>query len=435
MEIAFMVHSFPNTTGTFIQNQIIGLLDSAHNVSIFSELKPSEDIHHEKIQNYNLEDRTIYTSNPQSYIDGVRLLSTTIPSLLFNNEVELRTILTQLASGKTAPRKLANLDTVTQYGSFDAYHVHFGPTANSFLPLAAVKESPFIASFYGFDASKALREDPSRYDQLFDQADAITVLSEDMRSTVVDAGCPEAKTHIQPLSVDTELFPYYERTLDNGPVRLLTVARFVEKKGLVYALEAVASLADEYDIEYPATKHDLERRLGHLDVAAARQRQRVLAVGIPRTADESRPGAEALDREFAAVLLVTVGTRPDHEVLLLIGLLGLAERAAVDERLPAREHLDVREAVLLAGLLQEEGLTGRRQRQRVRAVGIGVTADEVRAATALPDHEVAPALGTLAHGLVGLQRLLEVLANVFTGFHQPLEDFLENLAGLVGHLL
>jgi colanic acid/amylovoran biosynthesis glycosyltransferase len=250
MEIAFMVHSFPNTTGTFIQNQIIGLLDNAHNVSIFSELKPSEDIYHEKIQNYNLKDLTIYTSNPQSYLDGIRLLSTTIPSLLFNNEVGPRIILAQLVSGKTAPRKLANLDTVTQYGSFDVYHVHFGPTANSFLPLAASESNPFIASFYGFDTSKALREDPGRYNKLFDQADAITVLSEDMRSTVVDAGCPEAKTHIQPLSVDTELFPYYERTLDNRPIHLLTVARFVEKKGLVYAIEAVSTLADEYDVQY-----------------------------------------------------------------------------------------------------------------------------------------------------------------------------------------
>jgi len=51
------------------------------------------------------------------------------------------------------------------------------------------------------------------------------------------------------------------------------------------------------------------------------------------------------------VLLATLRTRPDNLVFLLVGLVGLALRAAVDERLPACEHLHVPEFVLLAGLV------------------------------------------------------------------------------------
>ncbi|WP_257297852.1 hypothetical protein [Haloarchaeobius sp. FL176] len=40
-----------------------------------------------------------------------------------------------------------------------------------------------------------------------------------------------------------------------------------EPTSVEFGIAAVDARLDEYDIEYPATKHDLERRLGHLDVA------------------------------------------------------------------------------------------------------------------------------------------------------------------------
>lgn len=259
MKITFMLHSFPTPTQTFIQNQISGLLDKNHEVRIFAESNPDPATTHEITEKYDLPDRVTYSGDPQSYVDGLRLLVHSLPSLLFRTNVRPRVVLSQLSAGTAAPRKLSNLDTVTRSDPPDVFHAHFGTAANTFLPVTRAFDRPYVASFYGLDASEALRSDPDRYDELFERADAITVLSEDMRSTIVNAGCPESKTHIQPLSIDTELFPFQERTRGEGPIRLLTVARFVEKKGIVYALEAVAALQDQFEIEYTIVG-DGERR-------------------------------------------------------------------------------------------------------------------------------------------------------------------------------
>jgi len=67
------------------------------------------------------------------------------------------------------------------------------------------------------------------------------------------------------------------------------------------------------------------------DVAVAGQRERVLAVGIARTADESRPASEPFDRQLSVVFFTAVGTDADDLVLGLVGLLDLAAGTAVDE--------------------------------------------------------------------------------------------------------
>lgn len=250
MQIAFMVSEFPNTTQTFIQNQIVGLYDRNQEIVIYAESDPSSEAAHEVIEEYDLRDRTIYSSDPQSYYDGFRLLARTMPSLLFDEGIDIRIILSELMSGTSAPRRLSNLNTVSGDEKSDIYHAHFGTVASSFLPITKIHNKPFVASFYGWDASEALQSNPDRYNELFERADAITVLSEDMRDDLASVGCPKSKTHIQPLSIDTERFLFQEREVDDGPVRLLTVARFVEKKGIEYALEAVSSLDTDREVQY-----------------------------------------------------------------------------------------------------------------------------------------------------------------------------------------
>ena len=173
--------------------------------------------------------------------------------------------------------------------------------------------------------------------------------------------------------------------------------------------------------------------LCHLDVAPAGQRERVLAVGIPRTADQPRPAPQVLDGEFAILGLTAVRALADDLVLALVGLVGLALWTPVDERIAAGEHLHVFQAVFLARLVEDERFARTRERERVPTVREAVTADEVRAVTALANQEVVVALGTGAERPVGLQRLLQEVADLLVGRLQVLEDPFEHLAGLVGH--
>lgn len=250
MDINFLVEKFPSTTQTFVQNQAIGLLNQNQNVSVFAESRPDDETTHDVVKEYELDRRVTYSNAPQSYQDGLRLLSDSIPPLLRNEQISLQVILSELATGTSAPRRLSNLKNLSESEIADIYHAHFGTVGNRFLSFMKCHDVPFVVSFYGRDASQSLRENPHIYDKLFGLADAVTVLSEDMRSTIVDAGCPKEDTSLVPLSIDTDRFPYQERSVDNGPIQLLTVARFVEKKGIVYALEAVAAIAENYDLQY-----------------------------------------------------------------------------------------------------------------------------------------------------------------------------------------
>lgn len=250
MKIAFAVSGFPKTTQTFIQNQTVGLLSKNIDLTIYAESNPNAEVTHSATDQYDLDRRVVYTGDPQSYWDGVRLLASSLPSLLRRDDVPLQAIASILTSGTSAPRELNNLDIITRSGPADIYHTHFGPVGNKYLDLTECYDVPFIVSFYGWDASRLLKKNPNTYDELFDRVDAVTVLSNDMRATLVEYGCQTSKIHIQPLCIDTDLFPYQERSSDDEQIKLLTVARFVEKKGIVYALEAVARLSDKYDIQY-----------------------------------------------------------------------------------------------------------------------------------------------------------------------------------------
>jgi colanic acid/amylovoran biosynthesis glycosyltransferase len=128
---------------------------------------------------------------------------------------------------------------------FDIIHCHFGDIgiAGAMLKIMGLK-AKFITSFHGHDANR-ISSDQGRllYHSLFKTADVITANTNFTKQQIVKMGCPEDAVAILPVGVRIEKFTYKERFLQpNEPVRILTVARLVEKKGHKYAINAVAGL-------------------------------------------------------------------------------------------------------------------------------------------------------------------------------------------------
>ncbi|MDL0120430.1 glycosyltransferase [Halobacterium salinarum] len=270
-KVAFLVKSFPKLSETFILHQITGLIDAGHEVDIYALDDPGESTRHSEFSDYDLRSRTTYLQFPKISA-GIRVARNVTKDVV-TNLTYLRLLLrhgtdaaslTGAMNGGAAPVKEMASD-------YDAVHAHFGPIANAFVEISSGTDTPFIASFYGFDASEYLRKHPRRYQPLFEAADTVTVLSEDMRSEIVGAGCPPEKTRIVPLPIDTTKFTFRERQLpEAGPVKILTVARLVEKKGVEYAIDAVSEVADEHDVEYIIAgdgplRESLERRASDID--------------------------------------------------------------------------------------------------------------------------------------------------------------------------
>lgn len=140
---------------------------------------------------------------------------------------------------------------------FDVVHYFFSlPTGALAFLLPGLRRIPSVVSLRGSDvpgydpdhtllrASHALLRPLTRH--LWRQTGRVVANSEGLRELAdrVDAGCP---IHVIPNGIDTARFhgpPRRAAEEPQGPVRLLAVARLIQRKGLGTLLEAVARLRE-----------------------------------------------------------------------------------------------------------------------------------------------------------------------------------------------
>lgn len=129
-------------------------------------------------------------------------------------------------------------------------HAHFGYTGVHLLPVARRTGLPLVTTFYGEDASRQADEPEwrERYRELFERGDCFLVEGPFMRGRLAEIGCPLRKSVVQRIGIHPERYPFRARAPRprGEPVRLLFCASFREKKGLGYALEAVARVREEF---------------------------------------------------------------------------------------------------------------------------------------------------------------------------------------------
>jgi colanic acid/amylovoran biosynthesis glycosyltransferase len=129
-------------------------------------------------------------------------------------------------------------------------HAHFGYTGHQVLPVKRRTGLPLVTSFYGEDASRLARQRgwPERYAELFAIGDRFLVEGPFLRRRLIEIGCPAEKTAIQHIAIPVEHYPFRaRRPRPRGePVRLFFCASFRAKKGLPFALEAVARARSEH---------------------------------------------------------------------------------------------------------------------------------------------------------------------------------------------
>lgn len=244
MKIAFVVNSFPKLSETFILNQIKGLIDRGHEIQIYANNKPHEEKQHQIVEQYNLEDKTTYI-NLNTYTGAIKQIPVQLANLLKREKRPLET-LKLLKHGKYSARKISALEKFTKE-EFDIVHFHFGTRAKKYIHFQKFTEAKIITSFYGYDASQAPKNpDFTGYDSVFTKSDTVTALSQDMASKLENLGCPSQKIEKVPLCIDTSKFEPKET--ENKIPKILTVARFTEKKGLKYAVKALSQI--EHDFEY-----------------------------------------------------------------------------------------------------------------------------------------------------------------------------------------
>jgi len=124
-------------------------------------------------------------------------------------------------------------------------HAHFGYSGVKLLLLKQMMCVPMVVTFGGKDltvhAARPRTQDVYRI--LFEVAEQLVAVSDDLRRRAMEIGCPPEKIVTVRRGVDLGEFSFVDRRSRPGePVNLLMVSRLVRKKGHADALAALAAL-------------------------------------------------------------------------------------------------------------------------------------------------------------------------------------------------
>jgi glycosyltransferase involved in cell wall biosynthesis len=136
---------------------------------------------------------------------------------------------------------------------FDIVHAHFAPGAVYALPYVLRANLPFAVTFHGYDVPllwNTRRFRPQFWPLLLQSKRMLERMtlglcaSNDLRELLLSYGVPEEKLRVHRLGVDLTRFRM-KSPRDRGPLRVCVIGRFVEKKGIDYAIRAFAPHASE----------------------------------------------------------------------------------------------------------------------------------------------------------------------------------------------
>jgi colanic acid/amylovoran biosynthesis glycosyltransferase len=248
MRIAVVVGSFPVPSQTFILNQITGLIDRGHDVDVLA-MKPAPAAldTDEIIERYGLLNRR--RSLREMPANGaLRLALAAVRggvALAKGKGSVLRKTLDVRRYGSEAASLSLFYSALTflEAEPYDIVHCQFGHLGSRVIMLREIGavSAKVVTSFRGFDMPKG--QEKAQLRKLFAQGDLFLPVSRSLSTGLGQAGCLADKVEVLHSGIDCGLFRFAPRKREpNEPTRLLSIARLTEKKGISYAIRAVAEL-------------------------------------------------------------------------------------------------------------------------------------------------------------------------------------------------
>jgi colanic acid/amylovoran biosynthesis glycosyltransferase len=248
MKLTFFTMRFPVASETFVLNQVTHFIDAGYEVEIISVFPGDLVNRHAAFDEYGLAAKTHYLLPEEkiSIVDKLNqriklvLPKVTKPSLL--RSLNVRRYGAQ-SSKLLLPSIVAN---AKQTFTADVFLVHFGyagALANKLRELGVFKGKQATV-FHGADISRRhiLEEHKLDYVNLFRQSELMLPISNLWKNKLIEMGCPPEKIHVTRMGIEPEKFNFQPRQAFQTPLRIVSVARLTEKKGLDVAVKASAIL-------------------------------------------------------------------------------------------------------------------------------------------------------------------------------------------------
>lgn len=248
MRVAFVVGTFPKLSKTFILSQITGLIDRGHKVDVYAKPNYSQNSKlHADFERYSLSEKTFYLENiPKNPIKKI-----------------IKSPLCLISSAYSSPIRSLGLvrlpDTSLQYKldawiysltpalrgkPYDIIHCHFAEHNRSAMLIKSVSSprAKIVTTFHGYDVNVINSKcNPTAYKEIFSKGELFTANTQFTAKKAVLMGCPAKKIRILSVGLDISIYPYSPRQLrPDEPIKVVTVGRLVEKKGIDYSIRAIA---------------------------------------------------------------------------------------------------------------------------------------------------------------------------------------------------
>lgn len=248
MKLTFFTMRFPVASETFVLNQVTHFIDAGYDVEIISVFPGDLVNRHGAFDEYGLAAKTHYLL-PEEKISlkdklGQRL-KLVLPKI---TKVSLLRSLNVRRYGAQSSKLLlpAIVANARQTYVADIFLVHFGyagALANKLRELGILKGKQATV-FHGADISRRhiLDEHKQDYRNLFQQSELMLPISHLWQNKLIEMGCPPEKIHVTRMGIEPEKFNFQPRDAFHTPLRIVSVARLTEKKGLDVAVKASAIL-------------------------------------------------------------------------------------------------------------------------------------------------------------------------------------------------
>lgn len=280
IKIAFFIGNFPKISESWFIEQLTALLDMGLDIDIFAfdrgEAKDISDL----VLKYQLLDKTTYLEFPKNHLRRICLIIKYFFKILILKPNLLLKIFRygcksgDIFSGKYLLYVGPLLNKIDKY---QVIHCHFGMIANRYLKIREIMslEQKLITTFYGQDSSKYIKAKGLRvYDNLKKYCDIFLLMTEEMKERFIKLGFPKEKLFVHYTGLNIDHYNFQQRKYDGKDIfKIVSVGRFVEKKGFEDLLRAVAIVFKNFpkielnvvgggDDEYFERLLDLAKNLG-----------------------------------------------------------------------------------------------------------------------------------------------------------------------------
>ncbi|MCK5510467.1 glycosyltransferase [Candidatus Parcubacteria bacterium] len=253
-KIAFFIGAFPAISESWFIEQLAGLIDMGAKIDIFSFKKGGKGNISEKVQKYDLINKTTYLEYPNSWFKRISIglyfflkIILLKPSVIFNYYIYTRS-----NKQKFTLKYLFWIGPiVNKINNYYLIHCHFGMIGNRFLIIRKILKlkQKIVVTFYGQDSSKYIQQKGLRvYDNLKRESSYFLLMTQEMKERFVKLEFPVEKLLVHYTGVNMDNYIFNFKTFKRPNVfRIITVGRFVEKKGLEDALRAIKIAVKEYN--------------------------------------------------------------------------------------------------------------------------------------------------------------------------------------------